>query len=251
MDEPRIPSISDVTPLAPAPAKTAKRSHKKKKPAPRSAAPKPAAAAAPVSAAPTATPAKRTRPRDPQLDTLRKGLETFPSIDILERRLLNPEGTPSEPIRLQGQSEPMEIRWINTAIPNRYHDVTRYGGYVPVKVSELADPKEVSDLTESPDGFVTRGERGAEVLMKIPKRYYDAIQQKRAVMETKKLRNSARIKADIAEAAAGQSHTYTDPSGTTRSISGDEAASGVASFFGDVQSFRETIQFSSEEAGAE
>lgn len=188
-------------------------------------------------------PPKPNRARTAQAAALRKGLEDYPAIDILERRLLNPEGTPSEPIQLRGQSEPMELRWINTELPGRYHEVTRYGGYVPVRTEELRDKNEVSDLQESPDGYVTRGERGREVLMKIPKRYYDAIQRKRAEIELRKLRSSAGIKRTLMEEAGGQSHTYKDADGQTRTISGDEAAHGVGQFFGEITSSRERIQF--------
>jgi hypothetical protein len=191
-------------------------------------------------------PAKTAKARSALAERLRQGLEDFPSIDILERRLMNPEGAPSEPIRLRDQSEPMEIRWINTEIPGRYHDVTRYGGYVPVKMGELLDPKEVSDLQESPDGVVTRGERGKEVLMKMPKRYYDAIQRKRSTIEQNRLRNSRNVKNELMEAAGSQSHTYKDTEGNTVTVSGDEAAHRVGAFFGEVKSYRETIQFTDE-----
>lgn len=206
--------------------------------------------------------AAKTRPQAPtrsrhvvkKKSALRAQLGDYPAVDVLERRLLNPFGIPSEPIRLQNQPYPMELRWINKGIPNRYHEVTRYGGYVPVKASELADRNEVSDLVESPDGFVTRGERGEEVLMKMPKAAYDAIQKKRAEIETRNLRDSHRVKRNLVEAAASQDHTfkYRDPNGDEREVtmSGDEAAAIGAQFFGEVNSFRERIEFQEQPGGA-
>jgi hypothetical protein len=240
-------AISDAAPRPTAP----KRSHKKK-PVKRAAAPPPAVANrlaaldARDPAPPRAQPRTAAPTRSPQRERLRKGLEKYPAIDILERRLLNPHGTPSEPIQLKDQPEPMELHWFNGEIPGRTHEARHYLGYLPVHVNELVSRDEVSDLQESPEGCVTRGERGREWLGKIPKRWYDAIQRKKAEVETKRLRNSATVKRDLMETAGSQEHAYTDADGNRHTTSGDEAANAVGGFFGEVRSYRETIQFTDE-----
>lgn len=245
--------MSDLDPSAisdAAPRSKAKRSHKKKPAAP--ASPSVARRLAELDAkdpAPKVDPRKAVAGRSPQRDRLRKGLEKYPAIDILERRLLNPHGTPSEPIQLKDQSEPMELHWFNGEIPGRTHEARHYLGYLPVRVDELASRDEVSDLQESADGCVTRGERGREWLGKMPKRWYDAIQRKKADIEAKRLRTSSTVKRDLMEAAAGQEHSFTNADGQRVTVSGDEAAHGVGGFFGEVKSYRETIQFTDEAEG--
>jgi hypothetical protein len=245
--------ISDAAPRQTAP----KRLHKKKKAAPKAAAPPPAVAdrLAALDARDPATrrvdQRKAAAARSPQRERLRKGLEKYPAIDILERRLLNPHGTPSEPIQLKDQPEPMELHWFNGEIPGRTHEARHYLGYLPVHVNELVSRDEVSDLQESPDGCVTRGERGREWLGKIPKRWYDAIQRKKADVEARRLRSSSTVKKDLLEAAASTSHRFIDSEGQAVTVSGDEAASMMlgnqeGGFFGEVKSYRETIQFTDE-----
>lgn len=239
-------AISDAAPRLNAKS----RSHKKKPTAP--APPSVARRLAELDAkdpTPKVDPRRAAAARSPQRERLRKGLEKYPAIDILERRLLNPHGTPSEPIQLKNQPEPMEIHWFNGEIPGRTHEARHYLGYLPVHVNELVSRDEVSDLQESPEGYVTRGERGREWLGKMPKRWYDAIQLKKAAIEAKRLRSSSTVKRDLQEAAGSQAHAYVDAEGNRRTASGDEAASAVGGFFGEVKSFRETIQFTDEAEG--
>ena len=93
--------------------------------------------------------------------------KTLPKIRaIIERRLQNPFGDGSPKIELNDPG--MTTHVVNTALrPGRFHDVTRNKGWEPVAPEDLAgNPEDYGfDVKE---GRVVRGERGQEVLMKMP-----------------------------------------------------------------------------------
>ena len=99
----------------------------------------------------------------------------LPSISVLERRLQNPFGDGSPAVRLKQPGWTLHV--VNGALrPGRYHDVTRNKGWVPVEATEVdGDPMDFGfDVKE---GRVVRGERGQEVLVKMPTRDYQEIMQ--------------------------------------------------------------------------
>jgi len=103
---------------------------------------------------------------------------------IIERRLQNPFGDGSQAIELKDKS--MTVHVINTAVrPGRYHDVSRNKGWEPVLPEDL-----VGDATDYgfdvKDGRVVRGDRGNEVLMKMPTRDVQAIQMAKDEANRKK-----------------------------------------------------------------
>ena len=89
-----------------------------------------------------------------------------PNISVLERRLQNPFGDGSPAIRLKEPGWTLHV--INANLrPGRYHDVTRNKGWVPVEATEIdGDPLDFG--FDVKDGRVVRGERGQEVLVKMP-----------------------------------------------------------------------------------
>lgn len=109
------------------------------------------------------------------------------SIDILDRRLTNPDTETVLPIRLKdepthvadphGHKRKWYLRWFNTTIPNRFHNATAALGYVPVLWDELQDREIVANAFTSGDQ-VRRGDRGVEVLCKMPMVYYKQIKAK-------------------------------------------------------------------------
>jgi hypothetical protein len=118
---------------------------------------------------------------------MREAFKDLDAIEILDRRLTNPEADQVLPIRLK--DEPTEaqdphstkrrwyLRWLNTSIPNRFHTAKAGKGYTPVTWDELQDRECVSNPFQGSDQ-VRRGDRGVEVLCKIPMVYYLAIKQK-------------------------------------------------------------------------
>lgn len=124
----------------------------------------------------------------------------IPTVSVLERRLLDPFATSSTPIRLKDKS--MTVRWVNSAIEGRYHRARHEQGWEPVRVEELEDKEDIADLAESPDGIVRRGERGKEVLMKMPAEVYERIQMRKAEVRQQRSRSSSRQKEELVNAAA-------------------------------------------------
>lgn len=97
----------------------------------------------------------------------------LPSISVLERRLQNPFGEGSIPIKMKQPGWTLHI--INASLRSgRYHDVVRNKGWVPVEANEIdGDPADFGfDVKE---GRVVRGERGSEVLVKMPTKDYQRI----------------------------------------------------------------------------
>lgn len=86
-----------------------------------------------------------------------------PQIDVLERSVQNPFGLPSADVELIEGG--FVCHWVNTELKGG--DQLRYfvdAGYLKCRVDYLKHPEFVT-FSPSPDGYVTRGERGKELLM--------------------------------------------------------------------------------------
>ena len=118
------------------------------------------------------TPVKDVTP-DVPLDQL----VPFPKLEVLERGLQSVFGLPSAKIDLKDPR--MVTHWCNTAIQGS--QLSRYldAGYQKVRPEMLADVDRVS-FTVSPEGYVCRGERHAEILLYIPKDWHDKRQWEKA-----------------------------------------------------------------------
>jgi hypothetical protein len=138
----------------------------------------------------------------------------FKGINVVERRLQDPELPGSVPIRLNdeptylqdplGRKRKWYVRWINAAEAGRYSLVTETMGYVPVRVEELQNADSVMGIAESKDGIVRRGDRGSEVLVKMPLELYTAIKSRQEEKRRKRSHNAKALKEDMAN-IAGQS----------------------------------------------
>lgn len=95
-------------------------------------------------------------------------------ISVLERRLQNPLGEPSAPVRLKDST--LHPRWFNAS--SRPDNIWRAKelGWEGVRPEDIVDLSQIGTHTLSADGFVARGERGQEVLMAMPKQMFDKIQ---------------------------------------------------------------------------
>jgi hypothetical protein len=135
----------------------------------------------------------------------------FKGIAVVERRLQDPELPGSVPIRLKDESTYLQdprgakrkwyVRWINAAEAGRYSLVTETMGYVPVRVEELQNADAIMGIAESKDGIVRRGDRGSEVLVKMPLELYTAIKRKQEEKRSKRARNAKAVKEDLANLA--------------------------------------------------
>jgi hypothetical protein len=73
-----------------------------------------------------------------------------------------------------------------------------------VRIEELQNPESVLGASESKDGIVRRGDRGQEVLVKMPLELYTAIKARQQDLRNRRFRNAQAVKSDLAN-AAGQS----------------------------------------------
>ena len=130
-----------------------------------------------------------------------KAPRRIPRVSVLERRLQNPFGEGSSAIILKEEGWTTHV--INTKLrAGRYHDVVRNKGWVPVDPTDLEGDAETFGF-DVKDGKVVRGERGEEVLVKMPTEDYRAIQmakdaKNRAAVSPK------RLKADVLTATAAE-----------------------------------------------
>jgi hypothetical protein len=144
--------------------------------------------------------------------------EAIQQAEILARRIENPVLGGSTAIRLQTPG--LICRWINTEVyTGRYQTAVRLQGWLPVKVTDLLDLREVHDLVASPDGYVTRGEKGKEILCAMPEADYRRIQWAKAEKNRKKSTPAA-LRDEIATRAAAH------PPFQERGVA-DEAATSI------------------------
>jgi hypothetical protein len=159
----------------------------------------------------------------------------YPAIEAITRRFNDPNDPGSQPILLKDEpanacinSDHMNklrenaatchlckkparawvVRWVNTLIEGRWAQI-KGKGYVPVEVKDLKDQQDVSDLVRQKDEetgaiYVRRGDRGAEVLCKMPLELYNYL--KRAQRATVAARNNSKkaVADDLAESAGAE-----------------------------------------------
>jgi hypothetical protein len=153
-----------------------------------------------------------------------------PQIDVLERRAagigVHGEGSPKIDLKEPG----WECRWFNSEVAaDHIWRAKNRKGWDNVRPEELADPEQIGGYQTSPDGFVVRGEKGREVLLKMPSEYRAKIERQKAAQNLRDM-DPHRQKAEIANAAG-------------KSL-GDQAGSFIndnVSLIGNVKTTRERI----------
>jgi hypothetical protein len=127
--------------------------------------------------------------------------------EALMRRLENPAddsyNTPVVRLRDDPTGERWQLRWFNTAISGRLY-VMRNKGYEAVMRAEVANLDELTELAEAADGIVRRGEKGQEVLGKIPKADYQFIKRREVELRERRSQSTRSLRAQAAEAAAAK-----------------------------------------------
>jgi len=150
------------------------------------------------------TPDAPDAPDAPRLDPLPE----VASFEIAERRAKYGDLTMLREIdpsaALINQSEPMVTRWCYTGPgrEGRYAELTGPFGYVPVYTYELLTAVQRHGWNASPEGIVTRGEKGYEVLVKMPRRLYEQIQFKRAEDNDTRRRSSHVLRQQVVDELA-------------------------------------------------
>lgn len=176
-----------------------------------------------------------TRPEPSPLPATPAGLlerfKDFPAIDVIERRLLDPNDPGSLPILLQDEADQCcvnsdhqnklragattchlchkptrrwYVRFCNTSQEGRWAQI-RAKGYVPVELRELKDEQDVADLVKNKEAsgsvYVRRGDRGQEVLVKMPLELYNEIKRRQRATRASALSSRAKMQDDLAESA--------------------------------------------------
>lgn len=135
-------------------------------------------------------------PKDPTPDTTVEQER----IKLFERRLQNPYGRSSLPIELRDAS--MEARWFNAAINADKIWRAKQDGWSPVRPEDVVDLDQVGGYVKSPDGFVTRGDRGQEVLMAMPKTWRQKIAMAKTRENLKNMGDPVKTKNEVVQAAS-------------------------------------------------
>lgn len=146
----------------------------------------------------------------PRASVLEK-YQDFPGIKVLERRFEHPDLPGTLPIRLKDEPDHVSdadgaqrkwyVRWINGGIDGRFAQATDALGYVPVRLEELQNPQAIAGLHSATDGLVRRGDRGVEVLVKMPLELYNEIKRRQQERRERRANNAKLVKQDLTESA--------------------------------------------------
>ncbi len=182
---------------------------------------------------------KKKAPKVIEQPPTEKQLQVFTSdgdlLDIWQRRMINPTLRDEQKIRLKVPG--MHLRWINLSNNGRYQRA-RYGeGWMPVRKVELVDEREIFGSSFTTEGYVCRGEKQSEMLMRIPEAVWKQIQSRKFAAIEKSNRN---IKEQMmGSGAAHLNEKY--------GKGGDEAAERAMGARGTPGAFRGDISFGREQ----
>jgi hypothetical protein len=154
---------------------------------------------------------------DAELERLKLEFADVPNIGVFEQRVRY--GTDaSTGIRLKaapgGIPEPTfgedpsgdscywKLRWFNFGMEGRSEQF-RAEGYEKVRIEDLQDPESIPARSTA-DEFVRRGERGTEVLGKMPRKLYDYKKKRDALRSSGLLTSESRLQDHLANSVASQ-----------------------------------------------
>ncbi len=134
-------------------------------------------------------------------------------LSVIERRLANPLGKRSREIPLNESLKDWTVRVFtkDPEHPDRHYEAVHELGYVPCTREDFpVDPQSLG-FSVSPDGKVTRGEKGQDMVMRIPTRDWKRIQQAKAAANLASIKKH-KLKEEVAQATA---KTHGDEAGET------------------------------------
>lgn len=126
----------------------------------------------------------------------------MPRISVLERRLQNPFGEPSQSISFKEKN--VTGRWFNDAARSGQIHRAKELGWIPVTRDMIVDMDSIGSHTISAADQITRGERGQEVLMWMPTDEFQQIQWAKTKHNLDRMRDMDQGKRDLVNAAAKQ-----------------------------------------------
>jgi len=143
--------------------------------------------------------------KKPRVSITERGQQTAALLDSdprYRRGIESPFGLASEQIRLK---EPgWYVRWVNAAIINDKVWRAKNVGYDNVRPDDLADQEQLGMVKVNEAGHIVRGERGAEVLMKIPAPVYHERQLAKTRKNLADMRDYDKEKQRMVTAAAAK-----------------------------------------------
>lgn len=123
-----------------------------------------------------------------------------PRISVLDRRLQNPFGEPSSPIDLKDRS--LGCRWFNGAISGDHNwRAKQVKGWAIVTPEMVVDMDQIGGALVNASNQITRGARGEEVLMCMPKEAMQQIQWAKTRENLKNMGNADAQKRELVDAA--------------------------------------------------
>src|SRR5438094_3352983 len=174
-----------------------------------------------------AAPRRRAQP-PPDPAVLLERFKDFPGIDVISRRFQNPNDPGSLPILLKDEdpnvctssdhqhqlrsgattchqcrkpARKWYVRYFNLTQEGR-HAQMRAKGFIPVEISDLQDADDVADLFRSDkDRYVRRGDRGQELLAKMPLELWNEIKRRQRDQRMADSIDARKLRDDLAEAA--------------------------------------------------
>ncbi|SRR6266571_525848 len=168
-------------------------------------------------------------PRKPRIAVTERDQQT--DLDILTdpryaARLQHPFEEPSSPIALKDSTR--VCRWFNAAVATDHIWRSKRKGWDQVRPEDVRDLDQIGGYNKSPDGYITRGERGQEVLMSMPRDVRHLIQQAKTRANIELVGRPNAMKNAVVQAASEQL--------------GDEAASYLQDHIGPVGTVTDTIE---------
>lgn len=99
------------------------------------------------------------------------------------------------------------VRWVNVTWEGRWAAI-KAKGYVPVEIADLKDEQDVADLVRQPESggqlYVRRGDRGQEILCKMPLELFTYIKRQQRDAYAKRNNSKKAMVSDLAEAAGAE-----------------------------------------------
>lgn len=122
-----------------------------------------------------------------------------PRVSVLERRLQNPFGEPAKEVKLKGSN--IMPRWFNDDAQTGQVYRARQLGWQPVSMDMIADKDSLGFHQLNAANQITRGPRGQEVLMWMPKTDYEQIQMAKTRVNLDKMRDTNAQAREMIDAA--------------------------------------------------
>lgn len=181
---------------------------------------------------------------DAELAALKQEFADYPAIDMLERRALVGSEANTE-LRLtdepglledpRGLHRRWKLRWFNFGIEGR---ATKAGqeGYVKVTWEELRDGDGLATSAKL-DSFVRQGDKGLEVLHKIPVKLFDYKKRRDAARRGGLLTSEAQLRDHLSNSVAAMAGRAGDNADQAGSLLHDQKRFSMSITKGEVERF--------------